>query len=64
MSNIRVVGWIGVVIGIVLLLVAFFASQLGLGGAVFGTKHIIALVVGIVLIVLGAYFIWRTPAAR
>lgn len=51
MSN--TVGWVGVAIGVVALLVALFASQLGLGGTTWGAKHIAALVVGIILIVGG-----------
>ncbi len=61
MSNTKSIGWVGLVVGIVLVLVALFGSQFGLGGG-FGTKHIIVLVVGIVLVVVGAYLAWRGPA--
>jgi uncharacterized protein YacL len=58
----RSVGWLGLVVGIVLLLVAVFAAQLGLGGTTYGLKHIVVLVVGIVLAVAGLYIALR-PAS-
>jgi len=57
------IGWVGVVIGIILVLVAIFAGQLGLGGAGLGPKHLVVLVVGIVLIVAGAIVAMRSSSA-
>jgi len=48
-------GWIVVVVGIVVLLLAVFAGQIGLGGSTWGLKHIVTLVVGIVLIAGGLF---------
>lgn len=55
------VGWLGVVVGIILVLVAFLGSQIGLGGTTFGPKHIIILVVGLVVLVVGLYLALRRP---
>jgi hypothetical protein len=61
---VQTAGWAGVVIGIVLILVAIFAEQLGLGGATFGIRHILTLAVGIVLVGAGALVAMRSrPAA-
>jgi len=51
----RSVGWIGLVVGILLILLALFAAQLGLGGTTFGLRHIILVVAGIVLIAGGLF---------
>jgi hypothetical protein len=50
------IGWIAVAVGIILLLLAFFASSLGLGGGAFGAKHLIVLAVGIIALLGGLYF--------
>jgi len=57
------VGWIVLVIGIVLLLIALFAAQLGLGGTTWGLKHIVTLVVGIILIAGGLFTAVRPSTA-
>lgn len=57
------VGWIAVVIGVLLLLVAFFGSQLGLGGTTFGPKHVVVLAVGVVVLVAGLYLALRRQTA-
>lgn len=49
------ISWVAVVVGIVLILVALLAAQLGLGGASFGLKHIVVLVVGIILLIGGLF---------
>jgi hypothetical protein len=51
----RSTGWIILAVGIVALLITFFASDLGLGGTQYGIKHIILLIVGIVLAGIGLY---------
>lgn len=47
------IGWLGLIAGIILVLIAIFAAQIGLGGTTYGPKHIVVLVVGIVLVVGG-----------
>ena len=47
------IGWLGLIAGIILILIAIFAAQIGLGGTTYGPKHIVVLVVGIVLVVGG-----------
>ncbi len=59
----QTIGWIGAVVGIVLILVALFAAQLGLGGTTFGPKHLLVLVVGVVAVVAGVYLALRRPKA-
>lgn len=49
------VSWIVVVVGVIVLLMAIFAGQLGLGGTTWGLKHIVTLVVGLVLIAVGLF---------
>ncbi len=49
------VGWLIVVVGVIVVLLAIFAGQLGLGGNTWGAKHIVALVVGIVLVAGGLF---------
>jgi|GEM_PF-7081381 len=51
----RNIGWAGLVVGIVLVLIAVFAAQLGLGGTTYGAKHIAVLVVGIILALAGIF---------
>jgi hypothetical protein len=46
-------GWIAVLVGVILALVAVFAEQIGIGGASFGLKHLAVLGLGIVLVVGG-----------
>jgi hypothetical protein len=51
-------------IGIVVLLVTIFASDLGLGGTnMGGIKHILGLIVGVVLVAGGLYFAMRPQPA-
>ncbi len=53
----RAAGWVALAVGVVLVLLFFFASQLGLGGSnLTGPIHLADLVVGIVLIAGGAYY--------
>lgn len=59
----RPAGWIGLVVGVVLVLLAVFAAPLGLGGTAFGLKHIVVLVVGIILAVAGLYVALRPEEA-
>jgi len=60
---VQAIGWAGLALGVVLILVSFFAADLGLGGTTFGPKHIITLVAGIVLVVAGAFVAWRQSKA-
>ncbi len=59
----QTLGWAGLALGVVLILIAFFAADLGLGGTTFGPKHIITLVAGIVLVIAGAYAALRQSKA-
>jgi CDP-diglyceride synthetase len=59
----RNVGWLGLIIGIVCLLIAIFAAQLGLGGTTWGMKHIVVLAVGVVLIAGGLFTALRPSSA-
>ena len=49
----RQIGWLALVVGVILLLLAVFAAQLGLGGTTFGLKHLLVLIVGAVAVVGG-----------
>jgi hypothetical protein len=52
----RTWGWVAIVVGIILVLIALFGGQLGFGGTnLLGIRHVIAFVVGIVVLVVGAY---------
>lgn len=57
------VGWLILIVGVVAILLALFAAQLGLGGTTWGPKHIIVLVVGIVLIAGGLFTALRPSQA-
>jgi hypothetical protein len=59
----RTAGWIVLAIGVIVLIVTVFASDLGLGGTQYGAKHIIGLVIGIVLAVAGLYVALRPEPA-
>jgi hypothetical protein len=59
----RSYGWSGLVVGIILVLIALFAAPLGLGGTTYGLKHIVVLVVGIILAVVGLYVALRSEKA-
>lgn len=64
MTMSRPMGWIGLIVGIVLILLAIFAAQLGLGGTnLTGLKHIILLVAGVVLLVGGLVVAMRGQPA-
>ena len=56
-------GWIILAVGIIVLLVTFFASDLGLGGTEYGIKHILGLIVGVVLTLVGLYGAFRPAPA-
>lgn len=63
----RLVGWVVVAAGAVIALVGGLADQIGLGGEgpdEFGTRQVVALVVGIVIVAVGlALVLWRSPQA-
>ena len=59
----RSTGWIILAVGIIVLLITFFASDLGLGGTQYGIKHILGLIVGIVLAAVGLYAAMRPVPA-
>ena len=59
----RNVGWAGLIVGVILVLLAVFASDLGLGGTTYGAKHIAVLAVGIVLTVGGVVAALRPSGA-
>jgi hypothetical protein len=59
----RSTGWILLAIGVIVLLATIFASDLGLGGTTYGLKHILGLVIGIVLAVVGLYAALRPQPA-
>jgi len=59
----RNIGWVGLIVGVILVLVAVFASDLGLGGTTYGAKHIVVLAVGIVLAVGGLIAALRPSGA-
>ena len=59
----RSTGWIVLAVGVVVLLLTVFASDLGLGGTEYGLKHILGLVVGIVLAAVGLFAALRSVPA-
>jgi hypothetical protein len=59
----RSAGWIALAIGIVILVVTIFASDLGLGGTEYGIKHILGLIIGIVLAAGGIFVTLRPQSA-
>lgn len=65
--NLKIVGYIVLVVGVTVALVALLADSLGLGDPeIFGPVQIIMLVVGIVLAVVGVYlgFVRKEEAAQ
>lgn len=58
----RNIGWAGLIVGVILVLLAVFASDLGLGGATYGAKHIVVLAVGVVL-ALGGLIMALRPSS-
>jgi hypothetical protein len=62
-STRRIAGWVVAAAGLVIAVVGGLADQVGLGGEgpdEFGSKQIVALVVGIVLVAAGlALALWR-----
>jgi len=51
----KTIGIILAVVGVIIVLAMFLAGPLGLGGASFGIKHILGLIVGIVVFLAGAW---------
>ncbi len=55
----RVVGWLIVVVGLLLVLLAVFGGEVGLLAVRFGRGHVIALVLGLICLGLGGYLALR-----
>ena len=47
-------------IGVLVVLFALLANTIGIGHSGFGVKHVVALVIGIVLLVAGGVIVWRS----
>jgi hypothetical protein len=54
MSN-RMLFWVLVVVGIIIILVSVFAHQLGIGSSGFGIKKIIGVIVGVIVALGGVW---------
>lgn len=56
-----VVGLILTVVGIIVLLLSLFADLLGMGGYPgIGTKQIVGMIIGVVIIIIGSGLHWKS----
>jgi len=54
-------GWVLVILGAAMALLAVLANPLGIGHSGFGWHQVLLLVVGVVVAVVGAVLVVRTP---
>ncbi len=59
----RTLGIVLIILGILILAAVFLAGPLHLASAAFGTKHIIGLVIGAIVLIAGFVFAARTKPA-
>jgi hypothetical protein len=63
MNNNLVMFWALIAIGVIVILVSVFAHQLGLGSAGFGTKKVVGVIVGAVILLIGVWGMMQSRRA-